>query len=399
MPTKGKKEEEKNSKTLAEWIINKVNTKEWRMGNISGCKHYGASQMREWLDIFGRENLISQVQELADNNLIEVSGWTIGKNGWKEVIFPVENMSALIEREGLIDPRQELENKKQFILKYRDCVSEPWLLAYYDEQLKQIEKGNIPEDAKDEKLYHCLNEIVMLQQPSWMRMFSSRVLGKSKKFQKDYCKRIVTRLRKSPRIDEDMEDYEVLAEFGIMTYSQTLQWKGPVVFELETGKRIDLSFLTYGAILNSQTLLHAKIVSLQTIKKIVVIENQANYENQIYDENTLYIFCHGFLSPLERNFLKRILELADETVRYYHWSDLDYGGIRIYNFVKKMLFPSLLPMHMDQETYEQCVANGYGIKLDSDKRKKLEKLEAGDLQQLKKCILEYNMEIEQENIT
>ena len=51
---------------------------------------------------------------------------------------------------------------------------------------------------------------------------------------------------------------------------------------------------------------------------------------------------------------------------------------------------------MDVASYEEALKNGKGIKLNSKKREKLEMLNAGKLEVLKQCILENNMEIEQE---
>ena len=47
-------------------------------------------------------------------------------------------------------------------------------------------------------------------------------------------------------------------------------------------------------------------------------------------------------------------------------------------------------------SYEDALKNGKGIKLNSEKKKKLEALNAGQLEALKQCILESEMEIEQE---
>lgn len=47
----------------------------------------------------------------------------------------------------------------------------------------------------------------------------------------------------------------------------------------------------------------AKPVKLSGVRRIMTIENKANYESMAYAEDTLYIFCHGFFSPKERRFL------------------------------------------------------------------------------------------------
>ena len=51
---------------------------------------------------------------------------------------------------------------------------------------------------------------------------------------------------------------------------------------------------------------------------------------------------------------------------------------------------------MLKRDYERAVAQGAGVSIEAGKRKKLELLKAGDLEELKQCILEYGLEIEQE---
>ena len=128
----------------------------------------------------------------------------------------------------------------------------------------------------------------------------------------------------------------------------------------------------------------------------MTIENKANYENMSYREDTLYIYCHGFFSPKEVEFLQELAVLASENVEFLHWGDMDYGGIRIFLFNKEKIFPKLKPYQMDRESYEAAVMSNAGRKLEDEKRKKLEQMNAGELEELRCGILEYGMEIEQE---
>lgn len=94
--------------------------------------------------------------------------------------------------------------------------------------------------------------------------------------------------------------------------------------------------------------------------------------------------------------MKKITEIADEGIQYYHWGDMDYGGIRIFQFNKAKVFPQLMPYRMDREAYQNAVDAGAGAPIKQDKRKKLENMDAGELKELKNCILEKGLEIEQE---
>lgn len=105
--------------------------------------------------------------------------------------------------------------------------------------------------------------------------------------------------------------------------------------------------------INSQTLERAFPVSIKGVQRIVTIENKANYEEMKYREDTLYLFCHGFYSPKERIFLKRLMEVAEGEIQYFHWGDMDMGGIRIFRFNKKNIFPKLKPYKMVEKHFKK----------------------------------------------
>ena len=115
-----------------------------------------------------------------------------------------------------------------------------------------------------------------------------------------------------------------------------------------------------------------------------------------YNPKVLYIFCHGYFSPKEVRFLQMLMKTAPEEIQCYHWGDMDYGGIQIFLYNEKNIFPNLIPWKMDVPSYKAALEKGKGIKLCSKKQKKLEALNAGKLEVLKQCILENKMEIEQE---
>lgn len=148
-----------------------------------------------------------------------------------------------------------------------------------------------------------LEAIAGLKSEVWKRVFSTMVLGSSKLFEQKYEERVLTILRKySPLSKEGMDRHEILAEHKILTYSQTLVWKGPVVCELDTGAVWDTSVMEYGVVVNAQTLEHMRPVDIRSVKKIITIENQANYESMVYGADTLYIFTHGFFFAKRESF-------------------------------------------------------------------------------------------------
>ncbi len=156
-----------------------------------------------------------------------------------------------------------------------------------------------------------------------------------------------------PFYEEGMTDDGLLTACGILTYSQTLEWKGPLQYQIME-VQADTSALRYGCVLNAQTLEHAEVSGCSgCVSTVMTIENKANYENMAYAEDTLYIYCHGFFSPKELRFLSGLRGVLPAGVKYLHWGDMDYGGIRIYQYIKRHLFPELVPYRMDTRDFEE----------------------------------------------
>lgn len=130
----------------------------------------------------------------------------------------------------------------------------------------------------------------------------------------------------------------------------------------------------------------------------MTIENKANYESMPYEEDVLYIFCHGYLTPKEVRFLKQLCMIVPKDCEFYHWGDMDFGGISIFQFIKEKVFPALRPYRMGIADFKEALDKEAGILLKASTRTKLEKKNAGLLAELKAEILRTGMTIEQERL-
>lgn len=385
--------------TLGKWLIDHTNTDGYRAGKITRMKHPEVDQ--NMIDAIGRRELLEQAAQLQMEGLIKPE-WTDMKTDIKQIHFSVDKMPQLCKRERITEPKEELQRIKERVENWKSRTDCSWLIDYYQKLLGSLEQGRILEAVTDETMFHILNAIAELKEDVWKRKFSEKELGDSKKFKEIYENRVITILRKeSPKSDEAMTNDEILAQHGIMTYSQTLDIKGRLICVLlgqSDSENIDTSNWIYGCILNAQTLMYYEPKELSGIKKIITIENKANYESMLYQYDILYIYTHGFFSPKEQTFLKKLNSMVGEEVEFYHWSDMDFGGIRIFNHIKKNIFPKAIPLHMGRKDYEAAMASGAGIDVSKEKLGKIREIEAGMLGELKECILEYEKEIEQESL-
>lgn len=405
--------------SLSRYIIEKAECDSYRAGTRSKQWHIEADQ--KLLDaVGGRSVLLRQAGELE--KLTGISGKIIVK--WKAVRTEIEKITVspdaiplLCQVEQIEDPRERQLSQMELTESWKSRVAQAdWLIPYYDHILERLNSGKLVKDVpglEDPLFFLFLNKTAEERKPLYRRAFSAQVctiwngiaqtkqseskITPTKRFEKVYQSAVLSVLKQySPLYEEGMSDEELLTAHGILTYAQTLEFKGAVSYRIDDGPAISTAAQIYGTMFNKQTLENAVPISIVGIRQIMTIENKANYEKMQFRPDTLYIFCHGFFSPPERKFLFRVVALAGTDTEYFHWGDMDYGGIRIFKFLQKNLFPKLKPWKMDVTDYKMALQMGASISLETDKRERFEQMDAGVLTPLKEAILENGKEIEQE---
>ena len=405
--------------SLSRYIIEKAECDSYRAGTRSKQWHIEADQ--KLLDaVGGRSVLLRQAGELE--KLTGISGKIIVK--WKAVRTEIEKITVssdaiplLCQVEQIEDPRERQLSQMELTESWKSRVAQAdWLIPYYDHILERLNSGKLVKDVpglEDPLFFLFLNKTAEERKPLYRRAFSAQVctiwngiaqtkqseskITPTKRFEKIYQSAVLSVLKQySPLYEEGMSDEELLTAHGILTYAQTLEFKGAVSYRIDDGPAISTAAQIYGTMFNKQTLENAVPISIVGIRQIMTIENKANYEKMQFRPDTLYIFCHGFFSPPERKFLSRVVALAGTDTEYFHWGDMDYGGIRIFKFLQKNLFPKLKPWKMDVTDYTMALQMGASISLETDKRERFEQMDAGVLTPLKEAILKNGKEIDQE---
>ena len=418
MATKQERTKQK-IQSLSRYIIEKAECDSYRAGTRGKQWHIEADQ--KLLDaVGGRSVLLRQAGELE--KLTGISGKIIIK--WKAVRTEIEKITVspdaiplLCQVEQIEDPRERQLSQMELTESWKSRVAQAdWLVPYYDHILERLNSGKLVKDVpglEDPLFFLFLNKTAEEREPLYRRAFSAQVctiwngiaqtkqsesrITPTKRFEKIYQSAVLSVLKQySPLYEEGMSDEELLTAHGILTYAQTLEFKGAVSYRIDDGPAISTAAQIYGTMFNKQTLENAVPISIVGIRQIMTIENKANYEKMQFRPDTLYIFCHGFFSPPERKFLSRVVALAGTDTEYFHWGDMDYGGIRIFKFLQKNLFPKLKPWKMDVTDYKMALQMGASISLETDKRERFEQMDAGVLTPLKEAILKNGKEIEQE---
>ena len=380
---------------LVRRILDKIESSsvDWRE-NASGNRSLKIQQ--EDFNRAGKSELLEEARMLEQRGLVQIK-WLEYGNDIEKITYCLKQAGQFYELSGLTPKWERIQEERQTLCRWSKQAQTGWLKAYYEDQAASLEKGKQSSDLQKygEQLFICLNAVEKLKEPVYPRVFSVAVLGSTKVFENVLRTRVVSILSAyHPDVDEAMNDKEILSQVYLEEYAQELAVKGNLKIILK-GKEISLADFYYGTVLNTKTLRHAEVPAGQNIRKIITVENKANYVSMPYEEETLIIFSHGFFSPLECEFLRKLLAVLPD-VEFYHTGDLDYGGIRIFRHIREHVCPRVRPLSMDADQYDHYIQYGYEIKPET--LKKLEDMRGTEplMEELIEHMIKGKMGIEQE---
>lgn len=277
--------------------------KDWKPGEIGNRKI--TIQQKDY-DKCGKTEFINEAQNLAKRKLIQIK-WEIRYSDISEIHYSLEQLPQLYQ----LAEQEAQENGEIFVPKcclvqqYQDKIEAEqkqgwkngWIRKYYDsllQKLHNIGDRRVPKELEKFELYRdCLRGIDALDEPIFKRVFSKMYLGDTKKFEKEVQAHIITSAKKyCEDVEEDMDDSTVLEQLLIKEYGQEMALKGSLkllIHEADgTDREINTANFKYGLILNTQTLKHVSVKNeIVPFKRIVSIENKANFEAMNYSEDTI----------------------------------------------------------------------------------------------------------------
>ncbi len=247
-----------------------------------------------------------------------------------------------------------------------------WVRAWSEQAEVSLAEGKTfhlevddPEGYKD--LVCVLLELPKLERAVPIRLLSQKLFKDSKHMERNVQRRLLSLAKQASGEDRETEE-EWLDFLGVAKNPQLVLVSGPLSFRTTNSQRIDIGVFAGGVGLSDKTVeeMH-KVETVAT--RIVTIENLATYHlwlehtSELRDRE-LVLYTGGFPLRSLQTFLRKIAEhLAlepEKNIEIYHWGDIDLGGIRIFEFLRKQFFSTLKPMLMDEETllrYESRAAS------------------------------------------
>ncbi|TCS95735.1 Wadjet anti-phage system protein JetD domain-containing protein [Hazenella coriacea] len=372
------------------------------------------------MDFRKRESIHLALQQLVIENVVEVV-WEKFQEGRKvhKVYLNLDGLETAYQLAGITPKNEKILQLRKILLPLKTHPWEwvrNWFMDTMEvlEQYKNVVGVNLEDQDTNLDLIQVLLGLPNIKGVIQKRLFSQLVLHDSKRFEQVIEKRLLSIYKRYGEVEFE-KDEEYLDSLGIVEHPKQALVAGLIEFVINDVVT-NVESLPGGVGLSSKTIEQLVIKNI-TAGRIICVENltsyyqmiQFLYSNHIKNEDnletTLVIYTGGFPHRTLQTLLSKIVTFlsdlcTDQLPRVYHWGDIDYGGIRIFEYIKQNFFDQLLPYKMDVTTYESYAERG--ITFNDAYARKLE----GLLQDTKyiiwhpviKKMLLYKKRVEQESI-
>ena len=367
-----------------------------------------------------REWIHQVLAELQENEIIEVK-WQKYKEGEEvdKVYLNFEAIGIAYEIAGITPKQQKLEDIKSIL---SPLSEHPWQWVrsfwdYYNEALMKNQTAGLEIDNPKgyEDLVKTLLFLPTIDEGTMKRVLSHHLFNDTKYIEKHVQGRLVSIYKRFGNIKLDT-DIEYLDSIGIVENPQITLVSGPLIF-ISKNTSVDVAQLPGGIGLSFETIKELEIKDINA-RAILFIENLTAYHeflngkivedtlgssNFTNTDQILTIYTGGYPHHALRKFLfklKDFLHESNHSVEIYHWGDIDYGGILIFEHLRRNYFSNLKPLFMDEYTYNKYLA--YGMQFSSEYANKLTALLNEDSyvlwHKLIKALLKNKTRLEQEGL-
>lgn len=182
-----------------------------------------------------------------------------------------------------------------------------------------------------------------------MRTFSARHVGDSKSFERIQSR--FARIWQRQFGGDDLGPIELLESLGISKFPHPLLFKGPISI-LSGGESFNCSNIKPYIGFPPQAI--EKIEFAELPSYVLTVENLASFNRHVAEVSDmgLVIYIGGFPSPCKAKVFKILDAVLPKTVDFYHWGDLDLGGLRIIIRLNSFVSRDVTPHLMSREILE-----------------------------------------------
>lgn len=272
----------------------------------------------------------------------------------KRVILKEEKVNIVYNLLGEINQEDRVKAYLNELESYKAIVKSQWILEFLEDEVVFVSDKKKwsrvwPKTQDERREFMSLLCAIQDDGDISLRYLSSKLYSDSKKLERNYKAKLVSLAQKY--IPLDLESDEVLDYLGIEMNPSEILFCGDMKYNLE-GHVVNAGLHIYGTSINKKTVLAMDILKVGA-NRILTIENKATYYEyiKVKDPDELVVYIGGFFGRSSRVFLNKLK--AKSHGDFYHWSDIDLGGLRIYRYLCEVLDLEIIPKFMSAKIYEE----------------------------------------------
>lgn len=351
-----------------------------------------------------REDINQALIYLSKRGILEVKWVRFRLNDLAEKVYFNTNMIQMAYEIAGIQPKEDKIQRIRDILFPISAHPWPWVRHWQQEVdniLMQRKTGKIDLDKHDDyrDLVSVLEALPTMPDGTTFRVFSQKVFGDSKRFERNVKNRLLGLLKKHYGEDEFEIDEEYLDLVGLVPNPRLARFSGGAELVIN-GNLINLQTIPEGLVLTSAAINEMEIKKIKA-SRILCVENLTSYYDLINSRDALIIYIGGFPHKGTQGLLNKIKNcLEGSEIKVFHTGDFDCGGFKIFKYLKENYFPDLKPYLMDISTYESNLELGTSFSEDYSNKlvALLENPQYSAWDQLIRTMLRHKIKIEQEVI-
>ena len=263
------------------------------------------SQFVNFENYIEKEIFIREIKELKSTELIDFSWQKYEEDNLIDVIWLIiTNVSEsykIVGRRNLKDVSKDI---KEYLNEYIEDIKRNWIRDFFKDQIKYLDlKNKETKYLNFENYKDVTNALLFIDTNTDLleRVFSIKCFGNSKYFEKNVKSKIIRIIKDYLLKDlaEEYTDEEVLLEVGIYKYPEIFEFNGNIQIEID-GKVEQYYLINRGSYINSVATSLITKIEFHNIKRVLFIENKANYIDYIMKEqkeDELVIWHGGMYSP------------------------------------------------------------------------------------------------------
>ncbi len=249
------------------------------------------------------------------------------------------------------------------------------------------------ENEFQQKLF-AINEICKDKEEILIRNFSKKIFNDSKKFE-SIGESIYLPLFNKYGEQQFCNFEEFCSYYSIVKTPTFINLKGNVELMFRNGSKINIADFEYGIGICAKDINKLDKIIVHD-EELFTIENYTKYLS-FYKKNATIVYLAGYHNKDKNVFLQKFY-YGNKHLKYFHYGDIDYGGINIYNNLKAKSGIPFQMYNMDIET--MLTHKKYWAKLTNNDQTNLKRLKEKLVEHevLIDFMLENNCKLEQEAI-